>query len=129
MPESASYTPESFRTRNSLALGSLIVGKILGVIGLIVGVAGYRTLGATFLVLDGVLLVTAVVLCLRNMRGRAKEEASHKQMLAQMIREGTLNQYLRDLENEKRQQERDALNKDDEGDETPSALEDGPALT
>ncbi len=94
--------PDIFRSRNQLALVTLVTGKLLGIGGLILGGSTHRTLGGLLLVVDAVCIVVAIVLCARNMRGRAKEDAGHKQILAQMVREGTLQQYLRDLQEEQR---------------------------
>lgn len=85
--------------RNHLALAILVVGKLFGIAGLVVG-SSSRVLGGTFLGLDGVFIVAAVVMCLRTMKAREKEDDGHKQVLRQMVREGTLKQYLRDLETE-----------------------------
>ena len=89
------------RSRNYLALGLLVAGKLLGIGGLVVG-SSSRVLGGTLLALDGILIVAAVVVCLRTMRTRAKEDAGQKEVLRQMMKEGTLKQYLRDLEEEQR---------------------------
>lgn len=83
--------------RNVAAFVALIVAKISGLVGLALGYTSHRTEAALLLTLDGVLLVTAVVLCIQGMRARVREDEGHKQALAQMIREGTLNQYLREL--------------------------------
>lgn len=76
----------------------LIAGKVFGVVGLALGTTDYRILGGTLLAFDGVLLLTAAVVATRSMKKAKSEEKDHKQMLRQMIREGTLKQYLRDLE-------------------------------
>ena len=76
-------------------------GKIIGVGGLVVGAGGYRVAGGLMLLLDGLFISTAVALCILEMNPRAKEEVGHKEVLAQMIREGTLKQYLRDLQIER----------------------------
>lgn len=93
------------RPRNYLALGLLIMGKVLGIAGLVVGSTS-RVLGGTFLVLDGVLIVGAIVVCLGTMRARAKEDAGQKAVLRQMMKEGTLEQHLRDLKEEQRSAQR-----------------------
>lgn len=88
--------PET-NSRNFIALALLVLAKALGIGGLIVG-AHHRVLGGTLLVLDGVFLVAAVAICLGVSRARSKAEIGQKEILAQMVREGTLKQYLRDLE-------------------------------
>lgn len=97
--------PDTFRSRNQLALITLVAGKLLGIGGLILGASTHRTLGGLFLAIDGLCIVIATVLCVHTMRGRVKEEAGHKEVLAQMIREGTLKQYLRDLQAEQHAKE------------------------
>lgn len=84
-------------SRNFVALALLILAKALGIAGLIVG-AHHRFAGGFLLALDGVFLASAVALCLGVARARNKAEIGQKEVLAQMIREGTLKQYLRDLE-------------------------------
>ena len=101
------------RSRNYLALGLLVVGKLLGIGGLVVG-SSSRVLGGTLLALDGILIVAAVVVCLRTMQARAKEDDGQKELLRQMMKEGTLKQYLRDLEDEQRS-ERSVGMRDEEG--------------
>jgi hypothetical protein len=90
----------SVRLRHQLAFGFLILGKALGIGGLVLAFAGHPFGGGVMLALDGAFIVTAIVIALRVMSERAKEEAGHKQVLAQMVREGTLKQYLRDLQTE-----------------------------
>jgi uncharacterized membrane protein required for colicin V production len=91
---------QPLRLRNHLALGLLIVGKLFGIGGLVVGSTS-RVLGGGLLGLDGILIVAAVVVCLRSMKTREREDDAQKAVLRQMVQEGTLKQYLRDLEAEK----------------------------
>jgi len=92
---------DPIRSRNYLALGMLVLGKVLGIAGLAVG-SSSRILGGSLLTLDGLFIVAAVVVCLRTMKKRAEEDAGQKAVLRQMMKEGTLKQYLRDLEDEER---------------------------
>lgn len=89
----------TLRVRNYFALTLLIVGKLLGIGGLVLG-SSSRVLGGLLLGLDGIFIVAAVVLCVRTMSARTQEERGHKAILRQMMKEGTLKQYLRDLEEE-----------------------------
>ena len=109
------------RSRNYLALGLLIVGKLLGIGGLVVG-SSSRILGGTLLALDGILITAAVIVCVGTMRARAKEDAGQKELLRQMMKEGTLKQYLRDLEDEQRTKR--AAESDDSDDSDDSDAED-----
>lgn len=91
------------QSRNHIALGLLILAKAVGVGGLVVG-AVHRVGGAVLLGADGVLLIVAVAMCIGTMREQAKADLGQKEVLAQMLREGTLKQYLRDLQDEARSQ-------------------------
>jgi len=85
------------KASNRLAIAMLISARVFGSAGLILGATSYRFLGGTLLVLDGLLLAVAAFLGIRNMRENKVEETGDKQLLAKMMREGTLDQYLRDL--------------------------------
>lgn len=74
----------------------LVLAKVVGVAGLVVGTTN-RILGGTLLALDGGLLVGALALCLQNMKKQASEEKDQKDVLEQMMREGTLDQFLREV--------------------------------
>jgi hypothetical protein len=82
--------------RNLVALALLVLAKVLGIAGLIVG-ASHRAAGTILLALDGVLIVAAVAICLATFRARAKAEVAEKQILAKMMQDGTLDQYLAEL--------------------------------
>ena len=88
------------RSRNHFALALLVVGKLFGIGGLVVG-SSHRLAGGTLLGIDALFIVVAIVFCLRTMKAREAEDAGHKDLLRQMMKEGTLKQYLRDLEAEK----------------------------
>lgn len=118
--------PTSQRSRNYLALGLLIVGKLLGIGGLVVG-SSSRVLGGTLLTLDGILIVAAVAVCVATMRARAKEDDGQKEVLRQMMKEGTLKQYLRDLEEEQRGARSTAASREAEDDK--AAVEGQTALS
>lgn len=90
MPEAA---------RNHVALGLLILAKAFGMAGLVLG-STHRFAGGSLLALDGVLLVAAVVIALRTARAQHRADAAGKEVLARMMREGTLDQYLRELREE-----------------------------
>jgi hypothetical protein len=90
---------ENIRARNHTALAMLVVGKLFGIGGLVVG-SKSRVLGGTLLALDGVLIVAAILVAIATMKARTQEDDQHKAMLRQMKNEGTLKQYLRDLEAE-----------------------------
>lgn len=85
------------KSRNQLAFAMLILGKLFGIAGLILGATSHRIAAGTLLVVDGLMLSAAAVISIRNMKAKAVEEKSHKAILEQMMREGTLRQYLRDI--------------------------------
>jgi uncharacterized membrane protein YebE (DUF533 family) len=85
------------KARNQLAMAMLVSAKVFGIAGLILGATGHRVLGGTLLVFDAFVLAFAAYLGIRNMREEKVEETDQKRVLQQMMREGTLDQYLRDL--------------------------------
>ncbi|AKU94791.1 hypothetical protein AKJ09_01455 [Labilithrix luteola] len=85
------------KVRNQLAFAMLIVGKLFGIGGLILGATSHRIAAGTLLVVDGLMLTVAAVLTMTNMKKTAVEEKSQKAVLEQMMREGTLKQYIRDI--------------------------------
>jgi hypothetical protein len=85
------------QSSSAVAIPVLISAKVFGVVGLVLGFTSYRPVGGVLLALDGVLLGVTVALSVRAMRSAAIEEKTHKQILEQMVREGTLRQYLRDI--------------------------------
>ena len=92
-------------THNRIALIFLILGKALGVGGLVLG-AVHRVGGGTLLALDGIFITVAIVLCLRASKQQVLEANSDKATLARLLREGTLHEYLREVERERRDEER-----------------------
>lgn len=91
--------PDTLRFRNYAAIALLVVAKLFGLVGLAVG-AGSRVLGGTLLVLSGVCIAGVVALCIGAMRARVAEEDAQKKLLRQMMKEGTLKQFVRDIEAE-----------------------------
>lgn len=85
------------KTHSQVAFAMLVAAKVFGIAGLILGVTRYRILGGALLGLDAVMIVVAIAIGLRGMRSVVREEETHKKLLAKMIEEGTLRQYLRDL--------------------------------
>lgn len=83
--------------KSQLALACLILAKVVGIAGLVLSYTELRTLGAALLVLDGVLLLTAVILAIWNGKEMAQESETEKDLLERMLREGTLKQHLKDL--------------------------------
>jgi hypothetical protein len=96
---------------------------VFGIAGLIVGATSYRAVGGALLVFDAVLLVIAAYLGLRNMRDEKLEEKDQKSVLERMMREGTLDQYLRDL----RAASPDAVRADGEAESKPPPASAPPA--
>jgi hypothetical protein len=97
---------DTSRSRNQLALAFLVVGKLLGIVALVLGGA-HRLLGGLFLGLDGLFILIAVGLCVSTMKAHAKEAHGQKEMLRQLMKEGTLDQYIRDLKKEEARAKQD----------------------
>lgn len=93
--------PESETQQNTLAFVLVLLSKVFGIVGLIVG-AIHRVAGGTLLLLDGLFIVASVVICIRLGRKQAKAAADDRMIVARLVREGTLKQYLRDVEAEAR---------------------------
>ena len=94
------------RSSSSLAIFLLVLGKVFGIAGLIVGSVN-RTLGGILLGLDGVCIVAALVIALRNSREQVKEADADKAVVARLVREGALKQYLREIENDENADSKD----------------------
>lgn len=88
------------KNQHTLALAILIGGKLVGIGGLVIG-GSNRVAGGIMLLIDGICIAVAITLALRANRQVAVQEEDDKAVLARMVREGTLKQYLRDIEDEK----------------------------
>jgi hypothetical protein len=55
------------RSRNGLALALLVLGKIFGLLGVLVSPIS-RMLGAALLLIAGILVISAIVVCIDAMR-------------------------------------------------------------
>jgi hypothetical protein len=111
MAGSTTRTDEEAKRRNKLAILSLLLGKVAGIAGIVLAFSPYRTVGGALLVLAFVLVSTAVGLTLTSFRKRKLEEDSSVAILEKMVRDGTLKQHLRDVE-EKLRAERDSATRD-----------------
>ena len=94
-------TAESETQQNTLAFVLVLLSKVFGIVGLIVG-AFHRVAGGTLLLLDGLFIIASVVLCVRLGKKQAKAAEDDRKVVARLVREGTLKQYLRDVEAEAR---------------------------
>lgn len=95
--------PESNeKNQNTLALVLVLLSKAVGIGGLVVGFFN-RTGGGALLVLDGFLIAAAVTICLRVGRQQSKAADGDREIVARLVREGTLKQYIKDVEAEARQ--------------------------
>ena len=90
---------EKLRLQSYSALGALIIAKVFGIAGL--ALASYsRLLGGGLLAVDAVFIALVVMVTMRTMKTQAKEDDGQKAVLRQMMKEGTLEQYLRDIKAE-----------------------------
>ena len=92
---------------NRLAIFVLVLGKALGIIGLVVAMWN-RTIGGILLALDAALIVAAIVIALRNTQKIVKEADADKEVVARLMREGALKQVLREIEEEEKDANGDA---------------------
>ncbi len=92
---------EKLRLTNYTAIALLVAGKLSGIVALAVG-GKARLLGGILLVSYGLFIAASIGVAIRGMRARAKEDDAEKALLRRMKEEGTLSQYLRDLEAEDR---------------------------
>lgn len=90
---------QKIRSRNYAALGLLVAGKLFGIAGLVVA-SRSRVVGGTFLGFDAILITAAIVMALFTMRANARNDDDQKALLRKMKDEGTLAQYLKDIEAE-----------------------------
>lgn len=75
--ETTTTEPDTFRGWNRLALVFLIAGKVFGLAGLIVAVWS-RLIGAALLGLSGLFVTVSVILCIRTMRARQKQDEANE---------------------------------------------------
>lgn len=82
---------------NRIAFIFLIIGKVCGLLGLIVACLQFKSLGASLLFVDGVFIFFALSVCLYSSSLLSKAESSEKQIIERLHKEGTLKQYMKDL--------------------------------
>jgi hypothetical protein len=88
----------SVQVKNGIALACVGAAKVCGIGGVAAGFAHQRALAVTLMSGAGVLLALAVTICILVMKDQAQEETTDKAILERMMREGTLKQYLADLQ-------------------------------
>ena len=71
-----------------------------------------RLLGGILLAIDAILIVAAITMALRSGQKQVQEANADKEVVARLVREGALKQYLREIEDEKKS-EAEAEKKDD----------------
>ena len=100
-PRITSMPAESETQHNTLAFVLVLLSKVFGIVGLLVG-AIHRVAGGTLLLVDGLFIISSVIICVRLGKKQAKAADDDRQIVARLVREGTLKQYLRDVEAEAR---------------------------
>ena len=83
---------------NRFAIFSLVMAKILGVAGIGLAFAGYKTIGGPLLIADVVMIVLALVLCCFAGNATARQDEDDREVVARMLRSGTLQSCVRELE-------------------------------
>lgn len=86
------------KSRNQLALISLAMAKISGILGVVLCMLGISVIGWIFMVLAFTLIGICVFLCFKNLKLQKKKENSDIEILKRMKQEGTLKSYLFELE-------------------------------
>jgi cyanate permease len=94
----------ALKNRNRLALMALVLAKVCGIVGIILAFAGQRTAGAVLIGFAFVFVAFAIGLTVAVMRVSEHEETGDLAVLEKMVREGTLKQYLRDVEDKLREE-------------------------
>lgn len=98
---------DKVKTLNLTAILCLVVGKISGITELALSYVGLKTLGGSLLIVDGAGIIASLVLCFLAARTTAKQEELDKDIVARLMKEGTLKHYVRELERIEREQQRD----------------------
>jgi hypothetical protein len=70
----------------------------IALIGVSMGGTSRATLGAGLLAVAGVLVVTVIMWCLRDMRQQTKQDDSDVQLLRRLKEQGVLNSMLQQIE-------------------------------
>lgn len=96
-PADDAQTAEQKR-RNRSALISLLIGKLLGIAGVILTFSAYRTVGGALIFLAFVFVGGAVYMTMGSFRRQKQAELSDAAVIERMVREGTLKDHLRDVE-------------------------------
>jgi len=99
------------KRRNRIALVMLLVGKVLGILGVILAFTAHRTIGGVLLALAFTCVAITIGMSLGTFRKRHDDELSEAAVLEKMVREGTLKDHLRDVE-QKLRKERDEQEKE-----------------
>lgn len=92
------------KRRNRIALTTLVVGKLLGILGIILAFTAHRTLGGVLLALAFTCVAVTIGMSLGTFRKRRDDELSEAAVLEKMVREGTLKDHLRDVEQKLRKE-------------------------
>lgn len=84
-------------TSNKIAFLTFVLAKFSGLIGIVIGFAGFRFWGGSLLALDGILLLVTVILCVLEMNRQKNKDHQNKDALAKMMEDGTIHQRLQEM--------------------------------
>lgn len=86
---------------NRFAIFCLVMAKVAGVAGIALAYCGFRTIGGPLLVVDGVMLVLALALCCWAGQTTNRQDETDREVIARMMRDGTLRSCVKELERSK----------------------------
>lgn len=88
---------EQTSTKNKIAIALLILAKFSGLTAVGLGFAGFRTLGAALLILDGLLILSTVILALVGMQEQNKKDQENSNLLSKMLEDGSIYHQLKEI--------------------------------
>ncbi len=86
------------KRRNRIALLALLGGKVCGIVGVILAFSAYRPVGGALIFLAFVFVGASIYMTMGSFRKQKRAEMSDAAVLEKMVREGTLKDHLRDVE-------------------------------
>lgn len=85
------------KTINYVAIGSLVLAKVFGVLGVALAYSGMTKLGGALLILDAVMIVSAITLALVMSKVLDKQDNTEQDFLRKLMSEGRLKDQLKQI--------------------------------
>lgn len=82
---------------NTIAIGSLVLAKVFGLFGVVIAYAGNQKLGGFLLLLDGLMIFSAIVFALIMSKQLEKKEETEQDLLRKLMDNGTLKYHLKEI--------------------------------